>query len=147
MNIPLRVRNLVNKHGTSNPLMIAADLNIDVITYDLPVSIRGFLLKVLRRKIIFINNNLAEVQQLIVLCHELGHARLHSGYGYYLHPDMTYYVSSSREHEANEYALNLLMYSHNVDYNLAKVMLDNLKTAPKLVHKMLSELATYDDFC
>jgi len=146
MNIPLRVRNLIKKHGTTNETLIARELGIDIIRFDLPLAIRGFLLRVLRRKIIFINENLSEVQQLIVLCHELGHAKLHNGYGYYLHPDTTYYVSSRREHEANEYALNLLMYSHHIDYELAKIMLDNLKTSPKIVHRMLSELVNYNDF-
>jgi Zn-dependent peptidase ImmA (M78 family) len=146
MNIPLRVQNLVKRHGTSNPYIIARDLNIEIIPFDLPMAIRGFLLRVLRHRMIFINESLTETQQLIVLCHELGHAKLHSNYGYYVRPNMVYYVPNKYEYQANEYALNLLMYSHNIDYNLAKIMLDTLKTSPKLIHRMLTELVLYDNF-
>lgn len=47
--------------------------------------------------------------------HELGLARLHTGYGYYLHTDRAYYVRSRLEAETNEYAAHLLAYSTDID--------------------------------
>lgn len=147
MNIPLRVRNLVKRHGCSDPFFIAKCEKIEIVFFDLPLAIRGFLLKVLRRKIIFVNQNLSELQQLVVICHELGHALLHRGYGYYLHADMTYYVPSRREQEANEYALNLLLYSRDIDRSWAEMTLNSIKSDPRMVHKMLCDLASYDGIC
>ena len=75
-------------------------LKFDVFELDLPSEIRGFLVRPLRRKCIVLNANLSELQKRIVLCHELGHARLHSGYGYYLSTNKPYYVPCRRENEA-----------------------------------------------
>lgn len=146
MNIPLRVRNLVKRHSTTNPFKIAKYENVDVIQWDLPNAIRGFLVRVLRRKIIFVNKNLSELQQLIVICHEIGHAKLHNGYGYYMHADMVYYVSSKREHEANEYALNLLLQSYDIDIPTATKMIQSVKSDPRIVHKMLCDLVICKSF-
>jgi Predicted Zn peptidase len=101
MNLKLRVKNLVNKHGTADPFIIASGLGIKTHLAPLPKTVRGFLARVLRRKFIFVNEDLPELSQKIVVCHELGHARLHTGYGYRFHHDTTYYVPSKREREAN----------------------------------------------
>ena len=140
MNIKRRVANLIKRHGTADPFYIAHDLNIDIIPFPLPSSIRGFLVRVLRRKIIFVNNSLDDASQKIVVCHELGHARLHVGYGYYLHPNSSYYIPSKREHEANEYALHLLSHSHDIDIGLVIKILKEKRPDPKVVHRLLSEL-------
>lgn len=79
-NISLRVENLILKYDTANPYQLAKCLNFDIYELDLPSEIRGFLIRPLRRKCIVLNSNLSELQKQIVLCHEIGHARLHSGY-------------------------------------------------------------------
>jgi Zn-dependent peptidase ImmA (M78 family) len=143
VNIRLRVKNLIKRHDTTSPTLLAKREKIEIIYFDLPLAIRGFLLKALRRKTIFINQNLNELQQRIVLCHELGHAKLHSSYGFYIRGDTTYYKNNSKEHEANEYALNLLSASNDIDMHTANKMLSNLKTEPKLVHIFLTELTEH----
>lgn len=147
INIPLRVKNFIKKHGSTNPVLLSKGENIDIVYWDLPASIRGFLVRVLRRKIIFVNEHLSELQQDVVICHELGHAKLHKGYGYVMHTDMIYYVPSRREHEANEFALNLVINSKDIEPDLALKMLNEIKTNPKLVHRMLCELAECDYVC
>ena len=141
-NIKLRVSNLVKKYGTANPFELANELNIRVLNLDLPDSIHGCLVKVLRRKFILLNQNLNYSRKKIVVCHELGHAMLHSGYEYYLHPDMSYYVPSKREKEANEFAICLLSYSSDADYDID--LINNIiKTRypnPLEIHKILSRL-------
>ena len=80
LNIPLRVRNLVEKYDTSDPYRLAKELNCVVLFADLPMTVNGFWKRILRRKLIMINENLTEWQQAAVLCHELGHVICHPGY-------------------------------------------------------------------
>lgn len=141
IDIKSHVANLVKKHGSSNPFFIADCLGIDILPFDLPVSICGFLVRVLRRKIIILNSRLNETSQNIVICHELGHARLHAGYGYYFNPNMTYYIPSKREREANEYAANLLSYSYDIDSDLVARIINDKRPAPKIIHRLLAELS------
>lgn len=140
INIKLRVKNLVTKYNTANPFELAKELNIKIISLDLPDSIKGFLVRVLRRKYIILNNKLTYERQKIVLAHELGHARLHTAYGYYLHADMSYYVPSKREKEANEFAIHLLSYSSNLDANLISKIIKEKNPNPREVHRILSKL-------
>lgn len=140
INIKLRVKNLVNKYTTANPFELAKELNIKVLLLDLPDNIKGFLVRVLRRKYIILNNKLSYERQKIVLAHELGHARLHTKYGYYLHADMSYYVPSKREKEANEFAIHLLSYSSNLDANLISKIIKEKNPNPREVHRILSKL-------
>lgn len=90
LNIKIRVRNLITKYGTANPRLLAADLGISVIETDLPKHICGFFVKVLRRGCIILNQALPETGKRIVLCHEIGHSRLHAGYGWRIQPDCTF---------------------------------------------------------
>ncbi|WP_312337167.1 ImmA/IrrE family metallo-endopeptidase [Anaerospora hongkongensis] len=149
MNIKLRATNLVKKFKTSNPREIADDLGIDVLYLDLPLPIRGFLVRVLRRKIIVVNKILSSTGQIVTLCHELGHVRLHPGYGYYYHATGTRYVSSRCEREANEFALHLLSQSRWDCLNTKQwqdVFVEK-RPDPKLVHRILTELMDHDGVC
>lgn len=139
-NYKVRARNLVKKYGTSNPFEIACYMNIDVLRLKLPNTIRGFLVRVLRRKFIALNANLPYEAQKIVVCHELGHAILHKGYGYYLHADMSYYVPSRREKEANQFAIHLLSHSSDLDADLITKVISEKDPDPRKVHKILSTL-------
>ena len=84
--------------------------------------------------------NLSELQKRIVLCHELGHARLHSGYGYYLSTNKPYYVPCRRENEANEFAIHLLSYSHDLDAEHLNAIIKERRPDPMIVHKIINEL-------
>ncbi|WP_312340195.1 ImmA/IrrE family metallo-endopeptidase [Anaerospora hongkongensis] len=147
MNIKLRVSNLVKKHGTCNPYTLSNDLNIGVLTTRLPQSIRGFLVKPLRCKFILLNESLTEEASKIVICHELGHARLHPGYGYYWHPNRTYFVPSKREREANEFAAYLLSHSSDIDSDLIAAIINEKRPDPKTVHRILTEIINKQGGC
>lgn len=140
MNIKLRVANLVKKHGTSNPYLLAQGLNISIFRIKLPASIRGLLVKPLRRKIILLNEQLSDDAGKIVICHEIGHVRLHAGYGYQWHPDRTHFVPCRREREANEFAAHLLARSHDLDSNLIAEIINEKRPDPKVIHQILTEL-------
>jgi Zn-dependent peptidase ImmA (M78 family) len=140
LNIPLRVKNLVNKFDTANPYKLAKLLNIDVYEYDLPIDIRGFIVRPLRRKCILLNKSLSETEKIVVLCHEIAHARLHSGYGYYMSTNRPYYKSCKREAEANEFALHLLSHCHDIDTTVIEPMIKQKMPDPHLVHRLLNEI-------
>ncbi len=141
MNIKLRVANLVKKHGTSNPYLLADGLDISVFRIKLPMAIRGLLVKPLRRKIILLNEQLSDEAGKIVICHEIGHVRLHAGYGYHWHPDRAYFVPCRREREANLFAAHLISHSsHDIDSNLVAEIISSKMPDPKLVHQILTEL-------
>lgn len=57
-NIPLRVRNLINKVGSTDPYDIADYLGIKIKTVDTPSYVNGFWQQILTHKFIFINQNL-----------------------------------------------------------------------------------------
>lgn len=141
LNIKVRVSNLIKKFGTSNPYFITNGLNIAIKIHDLPLDVRGYFARALRRKYIVINGNMPELNQEITLCHELGHARLHYGYGYYFNANTVYYVPAKREEEANEFALHLLSHlTLDINPDEIKTMLKDTHPNPRMVHKMLCEL-------
>lgn len=138
MNISLRVKNLVKKYDTCNPYQLAKELHIDIYELDLPPSIRGFFIRPRRRKSIIINRNMTEAEKLVAVAHELGHARLHKGYGMLMKANLPYFRSTKRETEANEFATCLLSYNHDVDITILQQIIKKQKTDAQYVHKYLT---------
>lgn len=120
-NIKLRVKNLVHKMGTASPQQIAEMLRIPVVYASLPPSIKGYLVRPLRRKVIVLNESLDEREVPIVIAHELGHATMHSSLGYQFHAETVNFCRARDEYEANLFALYLLSYSYNIDERLLQV--------------------------
>lgn len=140
MNIRLRVANLVKKYDTTDPYCLAKELGITVMVLNLPDSVRGFFVRVLHRKYIVINASLPETSRKVVLCHELGHARLHPDYGYYYTFSGTYFIKSRKEAEANEFAAYLLSYSSEIDTWLISMIIKEKRPDPTIVHMILTEV-------
>lgn len=107
-NYHLRVRNMLKKYGTADPLIIAKALKIKVFAADLPSHVNGMWKKVLRRKYICYNQNLDDWQIKAVVAHELGHIILHPSYKHYCTENRTYFASAKHETEADTFALYLL---------------------------------------
>lgn len=112
-NIKLRVKNLIEKYNTRNPYKLCEKLKIDIKFRDLG-KIRGYFKKVLRNKYIVINEKLDEYSQKVVLCHELGHAVLHSSKEVLLMKESFYRYIPELENEANEFAAQLLLRQYEV---------------------------------
>lgn len=112
-NIKLRVKNLIEKYNTRNPYKLCEKLKIDIKFRDLG-KIRGYFKKVLRNKYIVINERLDEYSQKVVLCHELGHAVLHSSKEVLLMKESFYRYIPELENEANEFAAQLLLRQYEV---------------------------------
>ena len=135
-NMKLRVKNLVEKYNTSNPYILCEKLNIE-IRYFYYEDIKGFFRKVLRRKYIIINEKLDEYSQLVVLCHELGHAIYHSSKNKLLMKINFLNYVPELEKEANEFAIELMKYQNEVSFEVARdcdlglQLLEEMKTYVK----------------
>ena len=140
-NIKLRVANLVKKHGTADPFKLARDLGIHIIYVPLPSNIRGFLVQVLRKKRIILNENLCYEAQKITVCHELGHAKLHSGYGYFFREESSYIASNTVEMEANTYAVYLLSYSSDISNEMTNKFLQEKQPSRNEIRQLLEMIA------
>lgn len=133
MDIQLKVLNLIKKYGTNNPFKLAKKLNIEIIIDDLG-EVRGLFKRILKRKFIFINNQLSEFDQMLVCCHELGHAILHSSSNYQFMIDNTSILRLSKiENEANLFASYLLF--PNDDFIESLDFIEN-KTNSLMINEM-----------
>lgn len=133
MELQLKVLNLIKKHGTNNPFKLAKKLNIEIIIDDLG-EVRGLFKKILRRKFIFINSKLNELDQMLVCCHELGHAILHASSNYQFMIDNTKILRLSKlENEANLFASYLLF--QNDDFIESLDFVEN-KTNSLMINEM-----------
>ena len=141
-NIKLRVKNLVNKYGTGDPFALAKELDVSILYLPLPQQIRGLLVRLLRKKTIIVNSALPYPAQKIVVCHELGHVRMHWHAGYFFQHDGIYYSPSRYEFEANEFAIHLLNYSSEFVYDKDYILsvLQREKPDPYEVHKIINAL-------
>lgn len=109
-----KVTKLVKKHGTNDPFRLARSLGIVILFMDLG-AIYGFFRKYKRVKTIVINNQLDEWVKRYVCAHELGHAILHSDVNTAFLKNNTFYSVGRLENQANEFAVNLLLYDVNLD--------------------------------
>jgi Zn-dependent peptidase ImmA (M78 family) len=113
-NIPLRVRNLIKKHSTCDPLRLAKIMNITIMYGQTPHKANGFWRRILRRKYIGINENLeVEWQVQAVTAHEIAHIVLHPDYKSYSIAGRSFFSDSRKENEADEFAAELISYAYD----------------------------------
>ncbi|WP_234404826.1 ImmA/IrrE family metallo-endopeptidase [Paenibacillus bouchesdurhonensis] len=108
MNIKRRARNLYRKYRTSCPFTIARMLGITIMFLDLPDNVKGYQDRILRRKIIVINDNLPDEEKRFICAHELAHFRLHKGHSHYFITRHTGFPLGRYENQADEFATHLL---------------------------------------
>lgn len=96
------------KFGTSDPFKLAAALHIESAIGNLG-SRSGCYMYLKKHKCIFLNENLNEHEQLLVMAHELGHAILHPKENCYFIRNKTLLLNSQTETEANKFAVELLI--------------------------------------
>lgn len=122
-NIPLRVRNLIKKAGSSDPYEIADYLNIKIKTVSMPRHTNGFWRRILRRNYICISDQLNDWQRKAVIGHELGHIMLHPQYKYFCLDSRTYFCSQRHENEAVFFSVELCGYSMDIEENFVELFL------------------------
>ncbi|GIP38612.1 ImmA/IrrE family metallo-endopeptidase [Paenibacillus sp. J31TS4] len=113
--IDSNIRKLVKKYNTNCPFVLAEKLNIMVEYRTLPPSCRGYYLYVRKRRFIAINKALPYIMQRFVCAHELGHDRLHKGFGHYFIEQNTLFNPGKFERQANTFAVRLLTYDRHFE--------------------------------
>ncbi|MEK6452576.1 ImmA/IrrE family metallo-endopeptidase [Caldifermentibacillus hisashii] len=112
-----KVLQLTKTYKTNDPFELAAAMNIKVYQWDLHSEIMGFYKYIRRNRFIFINVNLVDEDKKFTCSHELGHAVLHTKVNTPFLKVNTFYSIDKIEREANEFAVNLLLYDKNLkDY-------------------------------
>lgn len=107
------IAKLVKKHETNDPFQLARSLGIVILFMDLG-EVYGFFRTYKRVKTIVINSQLDEWLKRYVCAHELGHAIQHTNINTSFFKKNTFYSIGRIEREANEFAVNLLLYDKNL---------------------------------
>ncbi len=100
---------LIEKHGTKDPIEIAEGEGITVSSYDLG-SLNGMYTVIKGRSFIALSSRLSDRERDIVCAHELGHHFFHKTENGMLMTDLSVLLAEARpEYEANRFAADLLI--------------------------------------
>ncbi len=94
--------------GTNDPFVISKTLNIEIFLCPLG-KISGYYKYLKRHKCIYINSDLDDNFQKVVMAHELGHAVLHPKENCAFMSRHTLLLTSKIERQANLFAAHLLI--------------------------------------
>ncbi|MCB5236689.1 ImmA/IrrE family metallo-endopeptidase [Niallia alba] len=134
--IEKKVRTLLNRYKTSNPIKLAEALGIVVIHENLGNTL-GYYSKHYRFKIIHLNEKLDEEKLEFVCAHELGHAILHPDSNTPFLKKNTMFSTDKIEMEANIFAMNLLFKEKELNNQLTIELALNRYGIPQ---KLLSKI-------
>lgn len=112
----MEVTELVNRHKTANPFIIAEYENIDVKFVSLPSDLKGLMLSTPNDKpMIWINDSIRDSNlKFLVMAHELKHALDHYGLdGFYT---AAYNGKGKLEREAETFATELMLLLYKEQY-------------------------------
>ena len=107
MTIKVLADKISKRHNTRDPFQIARDLGF-IIVYAPLMEVRGFQQRILRRNLIYINEDLDETQKRLVCAHELGHYFLHRGSNRIFMDRSTNFVAQKTENEAHKFSVDLI---------------------------------------
>ncbi len=120
------VEELILKHNSNNPFIIADNLGITVLYSDMNNTL-GFYSKYKRFKFIHLNQNMPEKLQTFVCGHELCHAIVHPNKNTPFLRRYILYSVDKLERQANTFAVELLLtdkilqeYPNCSLYNIAR---------------------------
>ena len=123
----MEVTELVNRHNTANPFIIAEYENIEVRFVPLPSDLQGLMLSTPNDKpMIWINDNIRDCNlRYLVMAHELKHALDHYGLdGFYT---AAYNGKGKLENEADRFATELMLLFYQEKYEDIPETFDTLK--------------------
>ena len=115
---------VIKQFHTNCPFQIAREMGV-VVLYGKFENTLGYFSNYKRIKIIYINQDLTELEQQFVCAHELGHCILHPEVNTPFLKKNTLFSISKIEREANEFAIELLLpdsllYDHQ-DISLSQI--------------------------
>lgn len=125
---------LARRYKTTDPFLISRELNISVIFADLGTHTKGFYIRKLRRRAIFIHENLDYVWQRLVCAHELGHDRLHPGFSRFWLDEQSFYNAGKYERQANNFAIHLLTAGDKLSEGESVIDLLRRNGIPEIMH-------------
>lgn len=114
MDIKKLVDNVVKKYNTNNPLDICKQMGIIIIETDLGKMTRGFYQYLKRNHLIYLHNELNDVEKKAVIAHELGHALMHKKINAIFLDTRTFLKTSYYENEANTFSTMLLISDDDI---------------------------------
>ncbi len=120
------VARLVKKYGTNNPFELCEKLNIN-LNYSSLGSLKGFYRYSKRNHFIEINSTLTRAEQYVTCCHELGHYSMHQGVNN-IFLSTTLMLPTKLEHEANRFALYMLLEYYGGYENIPSYLLEYLRS-------------------
>lgn len=106
MTIKETAERLCKRHHSRNPFELCQALNI-IVLYEPLGTVRGYYSKSHRFRVIHINENLSENQQLFTCAHESGHAVLHPNANTPFLREHTLFSVDKLEVQANRFAVCL----------------------------------------
>ncbi len=112
---------VLQKHGTRNPFLIAAGEGIPVTSCPDFKKLRGMYKVILGHRFIFLNGSLSRREARQVLAHELGHDFLHRDMaeGSVVQDFFLYDMTLKPEYQANLFAAHLLVSSEKLENVIA----------------------------
>lgn len=106
------VKQLIDKHETTDPYRLAQAMDIDVEEFPFR-RIKGLILEIAGNVTIVLNSKLPDWLKRVVLAHELGHQQLSPRrMGYFFMAENTF-MESRVEYEANRFTVELLTLGEN----------------------------------
>lgn len=123
----MKVTELVKRHKTANPFIIAECENIEVRFVPLPSNLQGLMLSTPNdNPMIWINDNIRDCNlKYLVMAHELKHALDHYGLdGFYI---AAYHGRGKLENEADRFATELMLLFYQERYEDIPETFDTLK--------------------
>ena len=108
-NIKVEVKKLISEYNTRNPFELIDYLDILLVKYPLPNSLRGYHSTVSNQAVICINSQLSYEDSLLAAAHELGHFILHPNMNVSLIHNHTYLSVDKYELQADMFAAELLL--------------------------------------
>ena len=128
-----RAREIIRQVGSRNMLRVARELNIKVLYNENFTTQLGMYFSHWRNRFIFLNANLDDIWQNMVLAHEIGHDQLHRDMAKetQMQEFELFRLNSRTEYEANAFAAHLLMDTDAV-YTELKEGCDEFTLARKM---------------
>ena len=106
-----RAQEIIRQVGRRDMRQVAKELNIKVLYNENFSKLLGMYFCQWRHRFIFLNTNLDDIWQNMVLAHEIGHDQLHRDIAkqQQMHEFELFRLNSRTEYEANAFAAHLLM--------------------------------------
>ena len=115
-----RAQEIIRQVGRRDMRQVAKELNIKVLYNENFSKLLGMYFCQWRHRFIFLNTNLDDIWQNMVLAHEIGHDQLHRDIAkqQQMHEFELFRLNSRTEYEANAFAAHLLMDTDAVNCNI-----------------------------